>query len=63
MFTIQCETLGKKAMCFPTRTIIVVVSLGVMIGVIYGRAWDKATIQSKSPNKSYLTPSFPKHVE
>jgi hypothetical protein len=33
-------------MCFPTCAFIVVVSLGVVIGVINGWAWDKATTQS-----------------
>jgi hypothetical protein len=33
-------------MCFPMRAIIVVVSLGVVIGVVNGWAWDKATTQS-----------------
>ncbi len=33
-------------MCFSTRAIIVIVNLGVVSGVIYGRAWDKAITQS-----------------
>jgi hypothetical protein len=32
-------------MCLPTHVVIVIVSLGVMIGVVNGQAWDKATIQ------------------
>jgi hypothetical protein len=33
-------------MCPPTNAIIVVVNLGVVIGVVYGRAWDEAITQS-----------------
>jgi hypothetical protein len=30
-------------MCLPTCAIIIVVSLRVVVGVVNGRAWDKAT--------------------
>jgi hypothetical protein len=50
-------------MCLPTCAIIATVSMGVVIGVVNGLAWDKATTQSLSLNKSYLTPSFPKRVD
>jgi hypothetical protein len=33
-------------MCLPTRAIISIVSLGVVISVVNGRTWDKATTQS-----------------
>jgi hypothetical protein len=33
-------------MCLPTHAIIVVVNMGVVIGVVYGQAWDKAITQS-----------------
>jgi len=33
-------------MCLPTRAIIVIMSLGVVISVVNGWAWDKATSQS-----------------
>jgi hypothetical protein len=32
-------------MCLPTCAIIAIVSLGVVIGVVHGWAWDKATTQ------------------
>jgi hypothetical protein len=32
-----------KAMCFPTRAIIPIMNLGVVISVVNGQAWDKAT--------------------
>jgi hypothetical protein len=30
-------------MCFPTCAIIVVMSMGVVVGVVNVQAWDKAT--------------------
>jgi len=45
------------------RAIIVPMNLEVGIGVVNGQAWDKATTQYWSLNKSYLIPSFPRHVD
>jgi len=30
-------------MCIPKSVIIIIVSLGIVVGVVNGRAWDKAT--------------------
>jgi hypothetical protein len=50
-------------MCLPMCTIITVVNLDVVIGVVHGRAWNKATTQSWSLNRSYLIPSFFEYVD
>jgi hypothetical protein len=48
----------RKVMCIPTHAIIVKMSMGVVICVVYGWAWDNASTQSWSFNMPYLTFNF-----
>jgi hypothetical protein len=50
-------------MCLPTHVVIVIMNLGAMIGVVNGQAWDKATTQFLSLNRSYLILSFFMNVD
>jgi len=52
-----------KAMCFSMCAFIIVVSLGVMIGVVNGWARDKVIMKSWSPNRSCLTFGLPRHID
>jgi hypothetical protein len=52
-----------KAMCFPMHVFIIAMSLKVVINVINGQTWDKATTQSWSLNKFYSTHGLPIHID